>query len=195
MSVTDPDSVPWSAESRNAALEAELVAEVEAAISSPRRALLASVFGEVTDDDLAAQTTLRFLRQSAYRCDLCGHVFTDGEIVYRRWHGGQFDGGRTLGAFCEGCARRKWHESWWRIRREPVPCAGTCGVRVTHPYLQSITTCSSRCARRALADRRRVDRDARECAECGKAFDPGRVDARFCSNACRQRAYRKRGGG
>lgn len=30
------------------------------------------------------------------------------------------------------------------------------------------------------------------CAGCGKQFNPGRKDARFCSNACRQRAHRER---
>jgi hypothetical protein len=31
------------------------------------------------------------------------------------------------------------------------------------------------------------------CLGCSKAFVPGRSDARYCSNACRQKAYRKRG--
>ena len=30
------------------------------------------------------------------------------------------------------------------------------------------------------------------CAHCGGSFIPNRVDARFCSNKCRQRAYRRR---
>lgn len=30
------------------------------------------------------------------------------------------------------------------------------------------------------------------CAACGEAFRPVRTDARFCSAACKQRAYRKR---
>ncbi len=30
------------------------------------------------------------------------------------------------------------------------------------------------------------------CAHCGGSFIPNRVDARFCSNKCRQREYRKR---
>jgi ParB family chromosome partitioning protein len=34
-------------------------------------------------------------------------------------------------------------------------------------------------------------RNAR-CAHCGESFLPGRGDARFCSAACRQRAYRRR---
>ena len=30
------------------------------------------------------------------------------------------------------------------------------------------------------------------CRECGNPFTPARADARFCSSACRQRAYRNR---
>lgn len=32
----------------------------------------------------------------------------------------------------------------------------------------------------------------RACAGCGRAFAPRRADARYCSNACRQRSYRTR---
>jgi predicted nucleic acid-binding Zn ribbon protein len=33
-----------------------------------------------------------------------------------------------------------------------------------------------------------------ECARCGETFAPRRTDQQFCSNACRQAAYRKRKG-
>ena len=33
---------------------------------------------------------------------------------------------------------------------------------------------------------------ARACETCGENFEPPRSNARFCSNACRQRAYRVR---
>jgi hypothetical protein len=45
---------------------------------------------------------------------------------------------------------------------------------VFHPY------------RSALPPRSRL------CAQCGKPYRPQRADARTCSNACRQRAYRER---
>ncbi len=32
----------------------------------------------------------------------------------------------------------------------------------------------------------------RTCAHCGETFLPARRDARYCSNGCRQSAYRKR---
>jgi len=44
------------------------------------------------------------------------------------------------------------------------------------------------CYRREL---RREKRNSLTCV-CGKTFTPVRADARYCSNACRQRAYRMR---
>jgi hypothetical protein len=57
-------------------------------------------------------------------------------------------------------------------------------------------TCSNECAR-ARANRLRRRKGYREykiarmrCARCGDPFEPKRLDARYCSNACRQAAYR-----
>jgi len=35
-------------------------------------------------------------------------------------------------------------------------------------------------------------RRSRDCQVCGKAFEPHRAGAQYCSDACRQRAYRRR---
>jgi hypothetical protein len=55
--------------------------------------------------------------------------------------------------------------------------------------------CSERC-RWGAANRRRRDTTAaqrqRTCATCGQPFTPPRADGRYCSHACRQRAYRQR---
>jgi hypothetical protein len=32
----------------------------------------------------------------------------------------------------------------------------------------------------------------RDCAQCGRAYTPPRNDGRYCSAACKQRAYRRR---
>ncbi len=58
--------------------------------------------------------------------------------------------------------------------------------------------CSERCARR-LYNRHRSEKRARArrstcCSACGEQMSPSRSDARYCSNACRQRAYRERKG-
>jgi predicted nucleic acid-binding Zn ribbon protein len=41
-------------------------------------------------------------------------------------------------------------------------------------------------------ERRTENRAAYHCEFCGEIFVPTRTDSRFCSNACRQRAYRER---
>jgi hypothetical protein len=46
-----------------------------------------------------------------------------------------------------------------------------------------------RAPQRELRARRRANRT---CQGCGATFTPGRADGRFCSNKCRQAAYRQR---
>jgi hypothetical protein len=38
----------------------------------------------------------------------------------------------------------------------------------------------------------RAARGPRPCAECGEVFTPPRPNASYCSNGCRQKAYRRR---
>ena len=40
--------------------------------------------------------------------------------------------------------------------------------------------------------KKRVERGKYTCACCGEQFLPIRADARYCSNACRQKDYRQR---
>lgn len=54
--------------------------------------------------------------------------------------------------------------------------------------------CWAEAERRAAVERRSARRVWIRCAGCGEFFVPRRSDARTCSNACRQRAYRKRYG-
>jgi hypothetical protein len=52
------------------------------------------------------------------------------------------------------------------------------------------------CTREMYTTRRREHRAAtranRPCETCGDTFTPPRADGRYCSDACRQRAYRAR---
>jgi hypothetical protein len=59
--------------------------------------------------------------------------------------------------------------------------------------------CGTACKRRVLAVERRSRRLAAaakrkplRCPVCHRQFEATRPDARYCSNACRQGAYRKR---
>ena len=51
--------------------------------------------------------------------------------------------------------------------------------------------CGNRGYRKELSERAREARKDRVCKICSKVFTPTRSDGIYCSNACRQRAYRK----
>jgi hypothetical protein len=55
-----------------------------------------------------------------------------------------------------------------------------------------IRVCSDRCAKRWRRRRKQARRPFVACDGCARRFRPDRHDARFCSNACRQSAYRRR---
>ena len=45
---------------------------------------------------------------------------------------------------------------------------------------------------RRLRFKREAERGDRDCENCGETYEPARMDSRFCSNACRQKAHRNR---
>ena len=51
--------------------------------------------------------------------------------------------------------------------------------------------CGNRGYQKDLKQRRLEKRQNHVCKSCGKTFTPRRSDAIYCSNACRQRAYRQ----
>jgi len=112
-------------------------------------------------------------------------------------------------AVCAECrgkcqmAHEHYHLSWRTRDRVSLPCAG-CG-RAIVLYLtdrpQERFYCSRLChtavtnrlrRERATAARAEREPDKRPCEACGVVFVPARADARYCSSACRQRAYRAR---
>jgi hypothetical protein len=78
-------------------------------------------------------------------------------------------GHATLAVTCNGCGlamRAHWHLLW---RKRELTCSGRCDQRM----------------------RRRRHRDKKQtCATCGLEFKTTRAHAKFCSGACRQKAYR-----
>lgn len=104
-------------------------------------------------------------------------------------------------ANCPRCAAGQSFLCGWRYARKDR--CRRCGrwryrnVGWPHDY------CTTECARAADLDRRRnirrrdariraSIRDSRSCQQCDATFIPSRSDARYCSPACRQRAYRQR---
>jgi hypothetical protein len=105
--------------------------------------------------------------------------------------------GRVRNVCRDCCKREGWFNDKTKDWRPPRPCE-QCG-RPLHwsgrVAILSNFVCSWECRRRAYWGDRYEPRPApkgRACADCGKRFYPKRTDAKFCSAACKQRAYRAR---
>ena len=72
---------------------------------------------------------------------------------------------------CEGCGREVWL-AWRRNRR--------------------YTSCSQRCTDMIRNKVRRKHHWPTSCGICDRTFTPRRTDSQYCSNTCRQKAYRQR---
>jgi hypothetical protein len=59
-------------------------------------------------------------------------------------------------------------------------------------YRAEVVACSNRCVQRCRRRSNRQYRPSITCQECATAFQPSRSDSRYCSTACRQKAYRQR---
>lgn len=202
-------------DSRHSRLVAEITQEIEEASTDTRFPELRKLGDALNDHEAgkklsaAERKKLAFAhraQQRAFWCDRCQHVFTDGEVVYRKWDGGyrgMFGEGKParLTSICHGCVQ-KLHPSWLEATCERVPCDGGCGVLVSGfsawPSIRQADrkryyrTCSGHCAEIALRERRRVHHDERACEVCGEKFLPMRADVRYCSGKCRTRAFRAR---
>ena len=79
---------------------------------------------------------------------------------------------------CQWCGGRL--RKWKRLRADGLPVKQYC---------------SGRCSIDAYIERRRLRRSAareKTCGVCGTAFTAKRRDAKTCSKACKQKAYRQR---
>jgi hypothetical protein len=109
---------------------------------------------------------------------------------------------------CESCFRQLklgrgalggYHEFGYRtlddVRLPVVRRCEICGRQVAFGgYRQRRygIFCSDGCERERVNRRRRVSHQPVACVVCDEHFTPARSDARYCSSACRQDAYRKR---
>ena len=73
---------------------------------------------------------------------------------------------------CKGCGR----EFYTTIETKKYCLYGLCG---------------NRGYQKELSQKRLEARQDRICKVCGKVFTPKRSDGIYCSNACRQKAYRQ----
>jgi hypothetical protein len=106
--------------------------------------------------------------EPTYFCDECAHIPVPSK------HGGtRTIAGGGHGRPCEWCGRVFHARAHWRIYCTPA-CRQASAVRT---YYET---------------HRQVAPTSRTCEVCGRSFT-ARSDARTCSNACRQKAYRQRG--
>lgn len=210
MTVTDTRQAGRNADSRNAVLMAEIDAELQASRDADRRmspetrerlnAIAGALNGgPVTEGEREARHRENLHRQMSFCCEQCERAFDSGDVIYRKRSpsgddGPWVTGGWMLESYCDDCVS-KWHPSWRKARRDPSPCRGGCGALVSFWNWENITTCSERCSRLVQLERKRVHHDQRLCDVCLELFTPKRSDARYCSSACRQDAYRKRKAG
>jgi hypothetical protein len=150
------------------------------------------------------------------RCDNCGRRVPDGATVWRVSLG--YSATPSVQSWCAACGTdfaRKWLppdlEDWFESDRQRLlarhaamwhpeqPC-DHCGRPIifdTSRRIPQHAVCGSAC-RYAVKLAQVRTRNARcrpqtTCRTCGcKLFPPKRAHARFCSAACRQRAYRQR---
>jgi predicted nucleic acid-binding Zn ribbon protein len=125
---------------------------------------------------------------------LCGKRFVRGQMRYpiRNWPTHDDDLQASLGSLCMPCFKEAHVSETSRQQRYERECNG-CGEPIMTP-LEGVfgwQVCSKRCYQRALRKRHRRE-NSRSCKVCKDRFEPTRKDARFCSNACRQFAYRAR---
>lgn len=115
---------------------------------------------------------------------ICAHCWQPGTATFRV--------GPALGAsyFIYGL----YGADKRRLPTDATACAG-CGVQVVRGARSGLSwiTCSEPCTRRAsqLAQRRTAQWVTAICAQCGEAAI-SKYGRRYCSNACKQRAYRLR---
>jgi hypothetical protein len=87
--------------------------------------------------------------------------------------------------------------AWSRVLKPYVHACRMCGRPFVGKQAFGSAVCDDLC--RAVArNERRVNvraenRNGRACEVCGSPIDAGRSDARYCSSAHRQKAYRERG--
>jgi hypothetical protein len=139
------------------------------------------------------------------QCKLCRREMAPGDPIYRFWGGDSWYpiNGSCTAEVCAECCATKPSADWpwikplggWRL---PKPCE-RCGRPVINAMRRKLPkhiVCSRECRLAVYgaieAAKRRVSVKPRRCALCEASFVPERSDARYCSAACKQKAFRRR---
>ena len=126
-------------------------------------------------------------------CAQCGRGLKPQEPVWREvfqfYKKRRMQGGMpfTIAPVCENCHLTTYD---WLL---PKPCEKCQRMVVNLPRFNRVHTfCCRSCEVRYYSHRRKKAAAQQTCGECGGVFKPTRSDSLYCSNACRQRSYRKR---
>jgi hypothetical protein len=117
----------------------------------------------------------RYSDGAAHACPLCDACANAPRIIQgQKFYNAKRGNGYELCPTdpCENCGRPV-QQAYVRSRRSRVYCCVACRYRLD-------------LRRRHVLSRERI------CVTCGDTFKPRRGDAKTCSAACRQRAYRQR---
>ena len=104
--------------------------------------------------------------------------------------------------FAEEQARKQREQEWLKeayydgddeVLRRQCPVCGTV-FYTTNPsrIYDDYYKCSRYIHRETARFKRRLKRATVVCQQCGKRFKPNRAGAKYCCDACRQKAYRGR---
>jgi hypothetical protein len=135
------------------------------------------------NDSLACILLVRY----AMQCQICSKLLAAGAPIYRLPLPNS-SGRIGVACVCSGCVSgapfkgRQW--------QEPVPC-DHCARPVISFRKVPRHVCGPECWQ-AIRNTQGRRRGGQWCRTCGQTFSPKRIDALFCSAACRQRAYRRR---
>jgi hypothetical protein len=161
---------------------------------------------ELLGHDEADRAIYRLMREAQHTARCCGKCGKAIAATAPVWIGpfrneGPFGWGTRSVPYCRTCAPRPRYRRVWYYP-EPFPCV-TCGRdvylrltagRVRDGIVRHAIACSEACRKafyRAQYFRRKGSRE-RPCEVCGEVFTQTRSDAKTCSPACRQKAYRRR---
>ena len=127
-------------------------------------------------------------------CFDCERRFDDKETIFKQSirRNVVFGWKRETVSYCESCDPRYWDAASEYCR--------TCQRIVVYPSDERFRVrvfCSDRCKRdhysKVQRDKRLVERQ-KQCSSCTREFVAPRKDTKFCSAACKQKAYRARQG-